>query len=70
MTMLPLRKKCPKCHKKYAWNPDVGHFDCPYCHGLGKPGDGILESIFGKKKVSHDDENYCEVEGSETKNLN
>lgn len=37
MTIIPILKKCPKCHKKYAWNPDVGNFDCPYCHGLGKP---------------------------------
>ena len=24
--------------------------DCPYCHELGKPMGGILESILGKKK--------------------
>ena len=68
MTMLPMWKKCPKCHKKYDWNPDVGHFNCPYCHGLGKPGGGILGIIFENKKDSHDDEIYGETEGSETKN--
>ena len=29
MTMVPMIKKCPKCHKKYSWNPDVGNFNCP-----------------------------------------
>ena len=50
MTMVPMWKTCPKCHKKYDWNPDVGRFACPYCRGLGNPGKTILKKIFGKKK--------------------
>lgn len=45
MTMVPMWKTCPKCHRKYEWNPDVGKFNCSYCHGLGKQG-----KIFDKKK--------------------
>jgi len=50
MTILPMYKTCPKCHKKYSWNPDVGKFNCPHCGGLGKPESGGLGTIFGKKK--------------------
>lgn len=50
MTMVPIWKKCPKCHKKYSWNPDLAHFTCPYCYGLGKSSNGFLDGIFGKKK--------------------
>lgn len=67
MTMLPMWKKCPECHKKYDWNPDAGHFNCPYCHGLGKPGGGIWGNIFGKKDPV-EGEDYSETEGSGTKN--
>lgn len=62
MTMVPMWKKCPKCHRKYGWNPDVGNFNCPYCHGLGKPGGGILENVFGKKDAS---ENVIEEKKAE-----
>lgn len=50
MTMAPIWKKCPQCHKKYDWNPDAGNFNCPYCRGLEKPMGGIFDTIFGKKK--------------------
>lgn len=50
MTMDLKWKTCPKCHKKYSWNPDVGQMMCPNCMGLGKPGKGIFNKIFGKKK--------------------
>ena len=50
MTMLSIWKKCPKCHRKYVWNPDVGNFNCPYCHGLGTQLGELVGSIFGKKK--------------------
>lgn len=68
MTILPMWKKCPKCHMKYDWNPDAGHFNCPYCLGLGKPGGGILENIFGKKKDFINGEDYGETEDLVTKN--
>lgn len=63
MTMAPIWKKCPKCHKKYDWNPDAGNFNCPYCHGLGKSMGGIFDTIFGKKKdtkKSGNEESYSE----------
>lgn len=50
MTILPMRKKCPKCHKKYDWNPDVGRMFCPYCHGLGKKKKFDLKYLFSRKK--------------------
>ena len=34
MTMAFRLKRCPKCHKRYEWNPDVGKVQCPYCKGL------------------------------------
>ena len=49
MTMQPIYKYCPKCHKKYIWNPDVGNFDCPCCHGMGKLERSILNKIAKKK---------------------
>lgn len=54
MTMIPIWKKCPKCHKKYGWNPDVGVMTCPYCHGLGEEKTGILENLFSKKEKDKD----------------
>lgn len=50
MTMMPMYKTCPKCHKKYSWNPDIGKMFCPHCGGVGKPKKGVLDTIFGKKK--------------------
>jgi len=50
MTMMPMYKTCPKCHKKYSWNPDVGKMFCPHCGGVGKTKNGVLDTIFGKKK--------------------
>lgn len=32
MTMRPMWKTCPKCHKRYSWNPDVGKIACPRCY--------------------------------------
>lgn len=58
MTMIPVMKKCPKCKKKYSWNPDVGKLWCPTCGPLSMPGAGDIPSggvstgkngeIFGK----------------------
>ena len=31
MTIMPHWKICPRCHKLYDWNPDVGVISCPYC---------------------------------------
>ena len=58
MTIIPMFKMCPKCKKKYSWNPDVGKINCPRCGYLGLPGAGnIIENIVyeilkkkGKKK--------------------
>lgn len=40
MTMVPMYKKCPRCKRRYSWNPDVGRMWCPYCGPLGQPGWG------------------------------
>lgn len=47
--MVPDMRICPVCHKRYDFNPDVGHFNCPYCHGLGKPAGNGPMGRFGKK---------------------
>ena len=52
MTIVPELKTCPVCHKKYSWNPDLGHFRCPHCGGLGIGKKNIVEKIFGKKEDS------------------
>ena len=55
MTMVPMYKKCPKCKRRYSWNPDVGKMCCPYCRPFGVPGAGdiplnkILKKIMRKK---------------------
>ena len=56
MTMMPMFKICPKCKKKYSWNPDVGKMSCPRCGSLGLPGVGdivgstILEILMKTRK--------------------
>lgn len=56
MTMVPMFKECPRCKRKYLWNPDVGKMWCPYCGSRSIPGAGelplkIIKEIFlGKKK--------------------
>ena len=42
MTLVPVYKKCPKCKKKYSWNPDVGHMWCPTCGPASLPGAGDI----------------------------
>ncbi len=49
MTLLPILKVCPKCHKKYSYNPDLGHLLCPYCHGLGKVKKFDIKKILKKR---------------------
>lgn len=34
MTMMVAYKVCPKCKKRYSWNPDVGRISCPNCSSL------------------------------------
>ena len=50
MTMFPKYQTCPKCHKKYSWNPSVGKFICPHCGGLGKRPKLLDVILKGKKK--------------------
>lgn len=50
MTILPIIKTCPACHKKYSWNPDVGRFRCPHCGGLGDGKKHFFRNLFEKKK--------------------
>ena len=50
MTIAPIWKTCQKCHKKYDWNPDIGHFKCPYCYGLGKASKDKIGIFFKKEE--------------------
>lgn len=51
MSIVPMMKKCPKCKKKYSWNPDVmvGLY-CPHCAEMGLPPQTTLEEILRKNK--------------------
>ena len=54
MSIIREMKKCPTCGKKYDFNPDVGNFRCPHCHGLGKlppkrGGDVLKDILKGKR---------------------
>lgn len=51
MTLVPEYKTCPKCHRKYSWNPDVGKMFCPHCGRLGNSGSGksILDAVLDRK---------------------
>ena len=48
MTMFAMYKICSRCKRKYAWNPDVGKFRCPYCGLSGLTGFDI--SLWDKSK--------------------
>ena len=54
MTMYPMYKTCPKCNRKYKFNPDVGQgMFCPHCGGTGliknNPLRKIINQITDKK---------------------
>lgn len=53
MTMVPMYKKCPRCKRKYSWNPDVGKTWCPYCglQGIPRARDLSLKKIKKKEKM-------------------
>lgn len=38
MSLLPMMVKCPKCGKKFSYNPDVGKMMCPKCGAIYTPG--------------------------------
>jgi len=51
MSFIPMEKKCPKCKKKYTYNPDMGQgLYCPYCAKFGLPPKNTLEDILRKKQ--------------------
>lgn len=31
MTIVPMYKICPRCKRRYQWNPDIGKMWCPFC---------------------------------------
>jgi len=41
MSIVMELRKCSACGKTYSFNPDVGRFNCPHCHGLGKVKKGL-----------------------------
>ena len=48
--MMPQWKRCPRCGKRYDWNPDVGVFKCPYCM------EKDLKRVEKIKKMFHKDD--------------
>lgn len=38
MSMMPIYKVCPRCRRRYLWNPDTGQTGCPNCGGMKKAG--------------------------------
>ena len=53
MCVLPMCRRCSKCHRFYSYLPD-NIYICPYCHEIEKPFPGILPIIIEKcrKKVA------------------
>ncbi len=55
MSLFQMYKKCPKCKKRYPWNPAVGQMWCPDCGPSSIPGMGDLpmqdkkSPLYGKK---------------------
>ena len=33
MSFVPEWRICPRCKRKYSWDPDVENIMCPYCSG-------------------------------------
>jgi len=52
LTIVPMFKRCPKCKRKYLWNPDIGQMRCPYCGSLGMPDVGNISWDKIKKYVT------------------
>lgn len=50
MTIMPQWKICPRCHKPYDWNPDVGVMRCPNCMKNDMKKLEKLKKVFGKDK--------------------
>lgn len=53
MTIVPMYKICPRCKRRYAWNPDIGRMWCPYCGPGSTLGAGDIpwvRKIFNRKK--------------------
>lgn len=48
MTMLPTWKMCPRCHRMYDRNPDVGIMSCPYCFEKKKKAGRAIAKLFNK----------------------
>lgn len=50
MTMKAEYRICPRCKKKYSWNPDVGMMWCPTCGPelTEKVGKNVLDFFFKK----------------------
>jgi|GEM_PF-701564 len=40
MSMMQMRRTCPRCKKKYTFNPDLGKMFCPRCGPISEPGMG------------------------------
>lgn len=56
MTIMPHWKICPRCHKRYDWNPDVGVMKCPYCMEKDMKRIERLKSILNKEKEEKSNE--------------
>ena len=55
MTAIPIYKVCPKCCRRYLWNPAAGRTGCPHSGGTRKIVKGLLgiilkETIGDRKK--------------------
>lgn len=50
MSIVPIWRRCLKCHRMYDWNPDVGNYKCPYCFGIEKVKGGKLSNWLKKKQ--------------------
>ena len=59
MTIMPQWKICPRCHKRYDWNPEGGVMRCPYCMEKDMKRIKKLKKLLGKdnEEIVSDSEN-------------
>ena len=55
MTLISMYKRCPRCKKKYSWNPDTGKIMCPHCGILSLIGTKILPIGRNKEELIYND---------------
>lgn len=61
MTIVPQYKICPRCKRRYSWNPDIGQMWCPFCGPKSTAGAGDI--LWVKKMFEKFNEHKNEKNG-------